>query len=60
MTIVTPCHSTLFLIFLEKESKRKEKNKIEKVQVKNKKTLYEKLKWRKDESTILASDNNST
>jgi len=29
---------------------------MEKVQVKNRKTLHEKLEWRKDKSTVLASD----
>jgi len=46
----------LFVLFLEKEKKRKKRYKIEKVQVKNRKTLYEKLEWRKDKSTVLASD----
>jgi len=56
VTVVTSCHGILFLLFLKKEKKRKEKPKIEKVQVKNKKTLHEKLEWRKDKFTILASD----
>ena len=43
MTIVTPCCGILFLLFLEKEKKRKERTKIEKVQVENEKTLHEKL-----------------
>ena len=54
--IIIPCHSTLFLLFLEYEKKRKERNKIKKVWVKNKKTLYKRLEWRKNKSTILASD----
>ena len=55
MMIVTYCYSILFLLFIEK--KIKERHKIEKVQVKNRKTLHEKLEWRKDKSTILTSDN---
>jgi len=43
VTIVIPCHSIIFLLFLEKEKKKKEKHKIEKVLVKNRKTLHKRL-----------------